>query len=77
MHHKRLASMLRTIRDPLTGPVHRVNSSNSFKGGPEFFADDIRVKASGDPLGALGDLGWYLSHCEIYLKRIINWFHVS
>jgi hypothetical protein len=28
-------------------------------GGEAFHANNVRVKASADPLGALGDLGWY------------------
>ena len=31
----------------------------SFKGDERFFVDNIRVKANADPLGALGNLGWY------------------
>ena len=59
MHHSRLRALLATLRDPLVGPVLAVRSSFSFRGHPGFFADNIRVKSECDPLGALGDLGWY------------------
>ena len=59
MHHARLRALLTTLRDPLVGPVLAVRSSFSFRGHPGFFADNIRVKSECDPLGALGDLGWY------------------
>ena len=59
MHHSRLRALLATLRDPLVGPVLAVRSSFSFRGHAGFFADNIRVKSECDPLGALGDLGWY------------------
>ena len=59
MHHSRLRALLQTLTDPLVGPVKAVRSSFSFKASPGFFSDNIRVKSECDPLGALGDLGWY------------------
>jgi hypothetical protein len=60
MHHDRLAALLTVLRDPIiTGPVKLVRSTFSFNGSADFLANDVRVKADGDPLGCLGDLGWY------------------
>lgn len=35
----------------------RINSSFSFHAGEDFLKSNIRCQASGDPLGAVGDLG--------------------
>ena len=59
MHHPRLALLRSSLSDPLAGDVRRVEAAFSFDGRGDFLQNDIRVKASGDPLGALGDLGWY------------------
>jgi predicted dehydrogenase len=40
------------------GPL-QINSNFSFKGDESFFQNNIRCKAAGDPLGCIGDLGWY------------------
>lgn len=61
MHHDRLAALRRELSDPLTGRVSRVYSQFCFNGTqfPGFFDNNIRCLDGGDPLGALGDLGWY------------------
>jgi hypothetical protein len=59
MHHPRLELLRAALRDPLAGDVRRVEAALSFDGRGGFMQNDIRTKASGDPLGALGDLGWY------------------
>ncbi|GAX76102.1 hypothetical protein CEUSTIGMA_g3545.t1 [Chlamydomonas eustigma] len=59
-HNPRAREMEAIIRDKEHfGSVLNVSSSFSFLGGEEFRAGNVRVKASGDPLGCLGDLGWY------------------
>ena len=58
--HNPIINRLRsTLSDPFAGKIARMNSSFSFHGGGNFFENNIRVKQDGDPLGALGDLGWY------------------
>ena len=59
MHNSRNEPLKAAI-DSL-GTTRRVVSSFTFSGGPEFFTDNIRVRndGTGDPLGCLGDLGWY------------------
>ena len=41
------------------GAVRHVTSDFSFPGDDAFHANNIRVKADCEPLGCLGDLGWY------------------
>ena len=59
MHHHRM-TRLREACSNLgpTGP-RQVNTHFSFKGDASFFENNIRVSANGDPLGCVGDLGWY------------------
>lgn len=57
MHHARLPAMMAAL--PACGPLRRLDSGFSFAADASFFASNIRVQASLDPLGALGDLGWY------------------
>lgn len=59
MHNSRNGPLKAAI-DSL-GATRRVVSSFTFAGGPDFFKDNIRVRndGTGDPLGCLGDLGWY------------------
>uniref|UniRef100_A0A7S2S0Y6 Gfo/Idh/MocA-like oxidoreductase N-terminal domain-containing protein n=1 Tax=Rhizochromulina marina TaxID=1034831 RepID=A0A7S2S0Y6_9STRA len=62
MHHPRLNKMLGQIFDPgcFWGPVNRVSSAFTFRADEQWLqGGDIRARASGDPLGCLGDLGWY------------------
>lgn len=60
MHHRRFESLMTSISDPILGRISMVRSSFSFNGTSEaFLGSNIRVSASGDPLGCLGDLGWY------------------
>ena len=58
-HHDRLARLVRELQDPFCGQVRSVHSSFSFRGDAEFLKSNIRVTEDGDPLGALGDLGYY------------------
>eukprot|EP00955_Chlamydomonas_euryale_P017254 184324-Chlamydomonas_euryale.AAC.3 len=44
------------IRSPSFGPVIEVTSAFSFRGEDCL---NIRTQADADPLGCLGDLGWY------------------
>lgn len=62
MHNPRLSAMKAVIESGDFGHVKRVTSDFSFNGGAEFYASNIRGTEHGpalEPLGALGDLGWY------------------
>lgn len=60
MHSRRLL-LLRQALDGSDGigPVHRIVSQFSFKGTNEFLDTNIRASSDLEPLGCLGDLGWY------------------
>eukprot|EP01035_Chromulina_nebulosa_P024284 gene24284-31578_t len=60
MHHARLGALRKQLADSFCSKVARVYSSFTFNGaGGDFLASNIRTKYDCDPLGALGDLGWY------------------
>ena len=59
-HHNRTMDVLACVSDEdRIGKVDRIETSFSFLGDDDFFLNDIRVLKDGDPLGCLGDLGWY------------------
>ena len=62
MHNQRLFNVMKLFQPyPLSlhGNIKRINSTFSFQGDFFFQSENIRVKKDGDPLGCLGDLGWY------------------
>jgi predicted dehydrogenase len=60
MHSARLASMRQTLADGASiGEVRRISSQFSFLGSDDFLQRNIRTSRELEPLGCLGDLGWY------------------
>jgi predicted dehydrogenase len=60
MHSRRLPLLRQVLDDlELVGPVRRISSQFSFRASDEFLAQNIRVHGDLEPLGCLGDLGWY------------------
>lgn len=60
MHGTRLARLRETLDDGTSlGRLKRVASQFSFLAPPEFFGGNIRTDHQLEPLGCLGDLGWY------------------
>ena len=60
MHSQRLALMRQVLDDKQSvGNILRIASHFSFKGSDEFYQRNIRVSSDLEPLGCLGDLGWY------------------
>jgi predicted dehydrogenase len=60
MHGKRLPLLRSVIDDGETvGQLRRIASQFSFAAGDDFLKNNIRVSNAMEPLGALGDLGWY------------------
>jgi predicted dehydrogenase len=60
MHSARLAAMRKTLDDGQSvGEVRRIMSQFSFLGSDEFLKGNIRTHHELEPLGCLGDLGWY------------------
>ena len=69
MHHARLATMREHL--PRLGPqVDYVSSVHSFKPADDaFFAENIRVNPDTEPLGCMGDLGWYNVRFSLFLAN--------
>lgn len=62
MHNGRTAAMRKVMDDTENfGSIKHVSSSFTIPLAlyPEFAANNIRMKRDAEPLGALGDLGWY------------------
>ncbi len=60
MHGARLPLMRQVLDDGTSvGEVRRIASQFTFAAAPEFLTTNIRVDDSLEPLGCLGDLGWY------------------
>jgi len=60
MHSARLASLRQTLDDGQSvAQIKRITSHFCFLGNDEFVQQNIRVNGLTEPLGCLGDLGWY------------------
>jgi predicted dehydrogenase len=70
MHSGRLP-LLRTVLDDAgaVGDIRRVTSQFSFLAPGEFMTTNIRVHDQLEPLGALGDLGWYNIRFSLWVMK--------
>jgi predicted dehydrogenase len=60
VHSGRLAKMREMLLDGTSvGDIRRIASQFSFRGEDEFLSHNIRTQHQLEPLGCLGDLGWY------------------
>jgi predicted dehydrogenase len=60
MHSERLTRLRQVLDGPDgVGALRRIVSQFSFKAPDDFFEDDIRASSALEPMGCLGDLGWY------------------
>jgi predicted dehydrogenase len=60
MHSRRLPRIREVLDDrESVGPIRRITSQFSFGGDDQFFRGNIRAHSRLEPLGCLGDLGWY------------------
>lgn len=60
MHSARLPLLRKVIDDgESVGELRRISSNFSFQATGDFLQKNIRVSDTLEPLGALGDLGWY------------------
>ncbi|KAL6785471.1 hypothetical protein ACKKBF_B00385 [Auxenochlorella protothecoides x Auxenochlorella symbiontica] len=75
MHHPRTAAMEAALQE--IGPVWDVDSAFTFKGSADFLENNVRVKADGDPLGALGDVGWYCVRAILWAYDFTPPTHVA
>jgi predicted dehydrogenase len=70
MHGKRLPLLRSVIDDGETvGQLRRIASNFSFAAGEEFLKGNIRVSQAMEPLGALGDLGWYNIRFSLFVMK--------
>uniref|UniRef100_A0A7C4QML6 Gfo/Idh/MocA family oxidoreductase n=1 Tax=Schlesneria paludicola TaxID=360056 RepID=A0A7C4QML6_9PLAN len=70
MHSRRLEQMRRVLDDGTSvGTLRRIASQFSFRGSPEFLQQNIRVSSALEPLGCLGDLGWYNIRLTLWAVR--------
>ncbi|MES2596840.1 MAG: Gfo/Idh/MocA family oxidoreductase [Verrucomicrobiota bacterium] len=58
MHGQRL-KRLRDVVDQDVGPIRHIATQFSFRGDDDFQRSNIRAHGALEPLGCLGDLGWY------------------
>jgi len=70
MHNPRLERLRAVIDDQeRIGPVRRITSVFSFLGTGDFNERNIRTQAALEPLGCLGDLGWYPLRFALWVMR--------
>jgi predicted dehydrogenase len=71
MHSKRLERIGEVLDDEATlGRIRRISTVFNFNAPDEFFATNIRVQSGLEPLGCLGDLGWY---CIRFALWAMHW----
>jgi len=60
MHSRRLEMMRDVLKSADgVGAIKRITSAFTFGSTPDFFRGNIRTHSELEPLGCLGDLGWY------------------
>jgi predicted dehydrogenase len=70
MHSDRLPSMRKVLDDGETiGEIRRVTSQFSFAASDDWLKTNIRANADLEPLGCLGDLGWYNVRFSLFVKK--------
>ena len=71
MHSKRLDWMREALKTADgVGKIKRITSAFTFGSTPEFFSGNIRTHSELEPLGCLGDLGWY---CIRFALCAMDW----
>jgi predicted dehydrogenase len=71
MHSQRMPAMRKVLDDGASvGSIRRITSNFSFHGQGTFVETNIRANGSLEPLGCLGDLGWY---CVRFSLWAMNW----
>lgn len=68
MHHDRFKALTRLF-ESMHWKCERFQAAFSFFGGDEFFQGNIRTRVDGDPLGCLGDVGWYCARFALAVTR--------
>jgi predicted dehydrogenase len=65
---KRIRDLL--VAEQTVGQMKRMTSAFSFLGDMDFFTSNIRMNSQLEPLGCLGDLGWY---CIRFFLSVMKW----
>ena len=70
MHSRRLDAMRQVLDDgESVGRITRITSHFTFGAPSEFFAGNIRTHSQLEPLGCLGDLGWYCIRFALWAMK--------
>jgi predicted dehydrogenase len=70
MHSRRLDKLRETLNDGQSvGTLRRIASQFSFNAPEEFLTNNIRVSQALEPLGCLGDLGWYNTRLALWIMN--------
>ncbi len=70
MHSGRLPALRRAMNDGASfGSLRHIRSQFSFCAGKEFLEGNIRMHSGLEPLGCLGDLGWYNIRFALWAMR--------
>ncbi|WP_010582657.1 Gfo/Idh/MocA family protein [Schlesneria paludicola] len=78
MHSQRLNKLREAIDDGRSvGPLRRIETSFSFCGTDEFAKSNIRSSGELEPLGCLGDLGWYNIRFSLWVMNYLMPTRVS
>ena len=70
VHSNRFQRLRQALDTNGVGQLKRISSAFSFFGGPEFFAGNIRTQSKLEPLGCLGDLGWYCIRLALWVMKM-------
>jgi len=66
-HSLRLPAMRKVLDDGVSvGSIRRITSAFAFRGQGEFLETNIRANGALEPLGCLGDLGWYCIRLSLW-----------
>jgi predicted dehydrogenase len=70
MHSRRLPRLREVLDDrERVGDIRRIASQFSFAGSDEFMRGNIRIHGTLEPLGCLGDLGWYCVRFSLWAMK--------
>lgn len=76
MHGRRLRR-LREVLDQKAGQIRHIATQFSFMGDAEFQRGNIRAHGALEPLGCLGDLGWYCLRFTLWVMNYATPVHVT
>lgn len=72
MHSARLARLRETLDDGVSvGTLRRIATQFSFAAPAEFHQSNIRAHSVLEPLGCLGDLGWYNIRFTLWVMKYV------